>query len=35
MIFGGASVVIFEGRAGYRSRMRRLAGPGKLPSTTM
>ena len=32
VIFGGASGVLFGGRAGYRSRIRRLAGPGRLPS---
>lgn len=32
MIFGGASGAFLGGRAGHRSRMRRLAGPGRLPS---
>ncbi len=32
VIFGGASGALFDGRAGCRSRIRRLAGPGRLPS---
>ena len=32
VIFSGVSGALLGGRAGYRSRIRRLAGPGRLPS---